>query len=85
MRIHDAAVKVETAENLIPRGSSYRHITALRSKICELDSVCAKLQGKDRSRAEVMALFNAYFDKHPSMASHLQELVLNSSIDCTRQ
>lgn len=42
--IRDAILSVDAVVELVARGAAYHCICALVEKLCELDSVCVKLQ-----------------------------------------
>ncbi|ETM98415.1 hypothetical protein PPTG_19620 [Phytophthora nicotianae INRA-310] len=72
MKIRDANLTVSAVEELVPRGKGHRRIAAVADKLVELDSVCVKLQAKERSMAEVRLLFDACMVKYPEMSEYLQ-------------
>ncbi|DAZ95783.1 TPA: hypothetical protein N0F65_010285 [Lagenidium giganteum] len=71
VEFRDAVLTVSDVEDLVPRGNAHRRIKTLADRLKDLDSVCAKLQGEDRTLTEVRLLFDACLAKYPIMPRYL--------------
>ncbi|KAG2931400.1 hypothetical protein PC117_g13471 [Phytophthora cactorum] len=56
VKIRDAIKMVAAVEDLLPRASIHRQVVQLVNKLEALDSVCVKLQSKERTLADVRLL-----------------------------